>query len=696
MSKARIPQSRASVHRLGLLGLSCVLAVLAALVAACAWMLSAKEPAAPARVAASAPGVVGRVARDAPSEAGTEPATSADDGRDASGDLSSPADVVVFGPAPARPRSGAASDLGGDASTIAVSPTATRDAAGYRPAPLLAEKPETRDGPGVERGASFGGTPATRSAVDLGLAWLAAHQDADGAWSRTEFMKHCPRSDSCTGPALNRAGVSLDAGLTGLCLLAFLGAGHSAADSPYRAVADGAVAALLRMQQPDGGFSVEPKMAGYNNALGAFALSEYAAATGDATLRPAIARAAARIASSQQRLGGWDYLAHAEAGRNDTSITGWMIQALHSCEAAGVRTDHAVLIRALLHLRRATGEDGRVWYADAGTGFQIDRETTEPAYRYGSAMVGVGVMGQMLLGVRPDDALVQRQRALLLSEPPSVGLLQGRDPTQLHDYYYWYYGTVAMFQLGGASWERWNAAFRDAVLTVQERGKRVGASESHATGSWPPYGLNWGKWGRMGGRVYTTAINVLALEIYYRKTPAYLESPCVLSSGDWRDFLARSEGAERRAAVRELARQRVEIGEPVLVELLADRDAETARTAAIALAECGSPMGAQVLRREIAGAAPLDRVALERALAAIRGRPAPIAGHVRRVDESRRLATVELRQSYHGLRAEVRRDGRAIAQVRVLQRFTGSDVAIIEVERQTDAPRAGDAVAPLP
>ncbi|MGH7139273.1 MAG: hypothetical protein ACREHD_26300, partial [Pirellulales bacterium] len=60
---------------------------------------------------------------------------------------------------------------------------------------------------------------------------------------------------------------------------------------------------------------------------------------------------------------------------------------------------------------------------------------------------------------------------------------------------------------GGGPWQRWNGVIRDHVVSSQVRG--AGCDR----GSWSPdtdvYGLE-------GGRIYTTALAVLTLEVYYR------------------------------------------------------------------------------------------------------------------------------------------------------------------------------------
>jgi hypothetical protein len=78
------------------------------------------------------------------------------------------------------------------------------------------------------------------------------------------------------------------------------------------------------------------------------------------------------------------------------------------------------------------------------------------------------------------------------------------------DEYYWYYGTLAMYQYGGPEWEQWNDSLRDLLVADQLD------AGPHA-GSWEPRGV----WGRYGGRIYQTALSTLCLEVYYRFLPLY-------------------------------------------------------------------------------------------------------------------------------------------------------------------------------
>lgn len=541
----------------------------------------------------------------------------------------------------------------------------------------------------------FGGTPASEDAVEAGLAWLAAHQSPPGYWDRFAFGRQCPADDRCLGPAIRRTNVSLRPGLTALCALAFVGAGYSHEQGPYQQNVTAALRYLLGEQQPEGGFGRDLQNATYNDALPTFALAELLSLTGDSSLRPPLERAVKRVVSAQQPLGGWDYLPVPTSGRNDTSITAWAVQALLAASAAGIEVPPETLVRAALHFTRATEPDGRVWYADAGTGTKID-DNLQLSYRYGPAMIAATLTAQQLLGWRVNSPVGQQQEALLFADPPSASAAQGRDPTQLHAPYYWYYGSIATFQRGGDAWNRWHNRLRDAILPLQNRETNARGDRDHAYGSWQPYGPNWGKWGRIGSRVYTTAICTLTLEVYYRHTPAYLVHDAPLSADHWRAALANYDADMRRLAVRCLENARLEVGEPVLVELLADPAPRVALDAAHAVTRLDSPLGIPILEANLPALPAFEQALARRSLEYARAllELAPATGRIRLYDPELGLATAEINRAYVGMLLTARRDDRTIAHLRVKRRFTDRDLVIVKEGERSPAVllRAGDAL----
>ena len=101
------------------------------------------------------------------------------------------------------------------------------------------------------------------------------------------------------------------------------------------------------------------------------------------------------------------------------------------------------------------------------------------------------------------EKIMQRHADLLRQKPP----VWDEDGFGC-DMYYWYYGSYAMYQMGdahGDHWRSWNRAMKRAVLDSQR-------GDGDLKGSWDPVG----PWGGSGGRVYSTALMVLCLEVYFR------------------------------------------------------------------------------------------------------------------------------------------------------------------------------------
>jgi hypothetical protein len=84
------------------------------------------------------------------------------------------------------------------------------------------------------------------------------------------------------------------------------------------------------------------------------------------------------------------------------------------------------------------------------------------------------------------------------------------EATEPPNFYGWYYGSLAMMQLRDKAWQKWNRAVRGRLTAAQHRGGPL-------DGSWDPSQSRWG--GERGGRIYSTALGTLTLEVYYRYLP---------------------------------------------------------------------------------------------------------------------------------------------------------------------------------
>jgi len=387
---------------------------------------------------------------------------------------------------------------------------------------------------GRENGiARHGGTPAAENAVKAALRWLAAHQDADGKWSATNYTMHCPPGEVCEGPAPRQHSElpgDYNVGVSSLALLSFLGHGNTHKEGEFKETAGRALDYLLTTENArTGAFGQGAKTSMYNQAIATLCLAEAYAMSKDEKLHGPLVRAIGYIYQAQQRGGGWDYT-EMRTDRNDTSVTGWQVMALKSAHAAGFHVPWKVTYGILNHFERVTDEEGYVGYIGVATS------------RYGLALTAVGMLSNEYMGLGPKNPVVQRQAGILLDNLPAWYKLAGESGHD-HSMYYWYYGTLAMYQKGGADWDKWNNSIRDMLVRAQ-------CSKGHARGSWDPDDY----WGRnFVGRIYSTALMALTLEIYYRYLPMY-ESNDTLAVGSALAEVLRTQNtpAERVAVLKKM------------------------------------------------------------------------------------------------------------------------------------------------
>ncbi len=334
-----------------------------------------------------------------------------------------------------------------------------------------------------------GGNAATQTAVRLALRWLATHQSDDGRWNAALYGAGQERQ--VAGHNREGAGAKADTGITGLALLAFLGDGHTHLDGPYRQVVQSGLDFLIRSQARDGSLSgdAETFSAMYCHGMAAFALAEAYGMTGDPRLEVPVKKAVAYTLLAQHPTqGGWRYRPGDAFG--DTSQLGWQLMALKSAELAGVEVPQAAR-DGMIRFLKSVSHGKRGGLASYRAGEQSNRVMTAEA-----------LFCRQLLGMTRANPASDEAGDYLLQELPG----------QQINLYYWYYGTLAMYQLQDKHWETWNEALQKVLL---ERQLQFGADQ----GSWDPDCI----WGGYGGRVYSTALATLCLEVYYRFLPIYAQ-----------------------------------------------------------------------------------------------------------------------------------------------------------------------------
>lgn len=335
-----------------------------------------------------------------------------------------------------------------------------------------------------------GGTPDTETAVKAALKWLADNQAANGQWNPRDHA--AGREGSVLGRNRQGAGSKADTGITGLALLAFLASGHTHAEGPYREDVRRGLEYLLRSQARDGNLAGHAATFEfmYCHAMAACAISEAYGMTRDERLREPLRQALNYTLRAQDPIGGgWRYQS---GDSGDTSQLGWQLMALKSAELAGIPIPDRARQGMIRYLQSvASGQFG-------------GRASYRPRENVSRPMTAEALVCWQFLGLPRQHPAANEAAEYLLEQTPSE---------ENCNVYYWYYATLGLYQLQGAPWQRWNDALRHALLTRQEKtGPQAGA--------WEPRG---DLWGGCGGRVYTTALATLTLEVYYRFLPLYVD-----------------------------------------------------------------------------------------------------------------------------------------------------------------------------
>lgn len=403
----------------------------------------------------------------------------------------------------------------------------------------------------------FGGTVQSEAAVEQSLKWLSSMQSSDGHWDAETHGAGQVDIDE-NGVRRNFAGRDADTGLSALVTLSFLGAGYTHEEGKYAIDVDRALDWILSQQDSEGCLAGQAQHYArmYCHAMATYALAEaigmqdsmvlgpivdphdiavgsltmqtitsqlmmqqgfmpsgIAAAanaaitanaefTGyglrkvdDIRLRAALLRAITYTISQQDPdSGGWRYKFGQEG---DVSMFGWQMMSLKSAAIAGVRIDPTVRKKMIQFLNsvRQGNEGGLFGYRRSVI---LNGQRTEPV---NPTMTAEALFCQQMLGYARESPASEEAVRYLLDNMPRLSEL---------NMYYWYYGTLAMYQFGGKPWDQWNRVVRDTLIGEQRQ-------DGPLAGSWDPKG----PWGPYGGRLYSTALSTLTLEVYYRLLPLY-------------------------------------------------------------------------------------------------------------------------------------------------------------------------------
>ena len=330
-----------------------------------------------------------------------------------------------------------------------------------------------------------GGTVHTERAVTAALVWLANHQFYDGHWSLQHYVDRC-NDKSCSGTGE----VPADNGATAMGLLPFLAAGQThISKGKYKDHIAKGIDWLIKNQQPDGNLAKGCVQMMYSHGLATIALSEAYGLSGDRRVGMAAQGGVNFILNAQNTAdGGWRYN---PKDPGDTSVVGWQVMALKSAHMAGLNVGGSVFSGASKWLDSVAVRDGTEY-------------SYQPATGSTNTMTSVGLLCRQYLGAKRDNPMLVGGMAYMLAHLPDEGF---------PNVYYWYYATQVMHNMSGYEWDTWNRKMRDLLVHTQVRNV-----DQCANGSWAPEKDAWGK---HGGRIMTTALSCLTLEIYYRYLPLF-------------------------------------------------------------------------------------------------------------------------------------------------------------------------------
>jgi hypothetical protein len=207
---------------------------------------------------------------------------------------------------------------------------------------------------------------------------------------------------------------------------------------------------------------------------------------------------------------------HLELIDADTSVTGWVLMALKSAELAELAVPRSALDGGLAFMRWVSRPDGQAGYLDqSGAGMKLSGQNQH--FDYHPAVMGaLSMCARAFVEHDLDDPFLEPAARRLVADLPAIG----RDRLAI-DYYYWYYGSLALNQFDGPDsprrsgkyWNPWAEAMVESVLALQDRPHPKACHH----GAWRASD----RWSYAGGPVYATALNVLTLEVYYRYENAF-------------------------------------------------------------------------------------------------------------------------------------------------------------------------------
>ncbi len=340
-------------------------------------------------------------------------------------------------------------------------------------------------------------TPEHEQAVERGLDWLAAHQNADGSWTAKIGFK--------LNSEYRETAEAGHVGVTALAGTAFLAGGHTPGRGAHSDALARALDYVLSGVQEDGYVTLNGSRM-YSHAFATLFLAEMCGMSHRPDVRAKLQKAVDFIVETQNQEGGWRYVPFTP--ESDMSIVVCQAIALRAARNIGIRVPKSTIDRAARYvvdsaITEASQSGYNSLYPDEVGAFNYQRSRGS---RSSFPLTAAGVTALHGLGIYSDDS-IRRGLDYLRRNLVGFNLQYGR--REGGHYFFWYghyYGVQAMYTAGTAFqvnyWEPYFEEVRSELLSMQL-----------PDGSWPNH--------TGPGPTFGTAMAVLVLEIPYRYLPIF-------------------------------------------------------------------------------------------------------------------------------------------------------------------------------
>ncbi len=338
-----------------------------------------------------------------------------------------------------------------------------------------------------------GGSAGTTKAVERALAWLARHQHKDGYWDADDFGRAAgnPTEGKGGGWHGEPQPCRFDVEVTALATMAFLAMGHThKARGPYQ---KHMAKALTWLSQSASGATL------FGVGYATQALAEAFDLTGDEELKDAIESNVDILIDSQHPRAGWRYFAHSRMA-SGVPTTSAVVPALAAAQRVGIKVPKRYRKPILPWL------DGL-----------MDKKTGRVKYHVGAERLGYTptttnaastLLIRAWLGETKSPRFESAVKAVMKRKPKwsikfKEMIVKGRKRRVQIGYlqhYFWWHASDALAIAKHPVRKTWYGALKKALIPKQKK-------SGHLAGSWDPVGT----YGKVGGRVFSTALCTLAL-----------------------------------------------------------------------------------------------------------------------------------------------------------------------------------------